>query len=210
MRSSQPSDQQTKLPSKRPIGSVDSKPQLNRLNSKSSKTPKLESPTAKWLKPQGSTSECKRSSSFSSPTPLPAPPSLNSPASLTPVLLLYQPLTPVSSQSLIFFSVFLLNLTELCVHLCLSEIEGPEGTVYAKGIFKIKIHIPERCGFIFSALFFSLFLSNFLFVKLRLLFYGGDLQVPVSASQCDFCDAHLPSQYRHWRANLSRHSQPTS
>ncbi|GMP59903.1 hypothetical protein CsSME_00022988 [Camellia sinensis var. sinensis] len=28
-----------------------------------------------------------------------------------------------------------------------AEIEGPEGTVYAKGIFKIKIQIPERYPF---------------------------------------------------------------
>lgn len=29
---------------------------------------------------------------------------------------------------------------------CFLEIEGPEETVYAKGIFKIKIQIPERYG----------------------------------------------------------------
>lgn len=34
-------------------------------------------------------------------------------------------------------------------------IEGPEGTVYAKGLFKLKVQIPERFSSLFS--FFFLF-----------------------------------------------------
>lgn len=38
----------------------------------------------------------------------------------------------------------------------LTEIEGPEGTVYAKGIFKLKIQIPDRYFFPFFSLFNNL------------------------------------------------------
>lgn len=39
----------------------------------------------------------------------------------------------------------------LSLHVVFTEIEGPEGTVYANGIFNIKIQIPER----YYSFFFS-------------------------------------------------------
>ena len=43
------------------------------------------------------------------------------------------------------------------------EIEGPEGTVYAKGMFHIKIQIPERFCQIILKTWFLIALFNWVF-----------------------------------------------
>ena len=43
------------------------------------------------------------------------------------------------------------------------EIEGPEGTVYAKGMFHIKIQIPERFCQIILKTWFLITLFNWVF-----------------------------------------------
>lgn len=79
------------------------------------------------------------------------------------------------------------------------EIEGPEGTVYAKGMFHVKIQIPERFCQIILKTWFLIALLNWVFFFFFsdncgfLFFYlFWELQVPISASKCDVCDTHLP------------------
>lgn len=45
----------------------------------------------------------------------------------------------------LFFLTQICSSTIIISNFVVAEIEGPEGTVYAKGVFEVKIQIPERC-----------------------------------------------------------------
>jgi len=95
------------------------------------------------------------------------------------------------------------------------EIEGPEESVYAGGVFKLKIQIPERCVFNFFFFRGLVLVREMRELSLLLSFdFGGRCcgisQLPVSAAERDVPDADLPPQHRQRGDDFPRHPQPPS
>lgn len=88
------------------------------------------------------------------------------------------------------------RISSVCFGLWLAGLQGPEGTVYEKGVFSIKIQIPERFYpfLLFLKAFFVCLGNFFKWVCFNLMVGGGFcLQVSFSASHCDIWDTYLSS-----------------